>query len=1119
MTLLRLIIRGAVFHRRAHLGALAGAMLSGAVLVGALLVGDSVKYSLIRSASLRLGGIRHAVSTGNRFFTQDLSPRLAGVAGVRAAPALLLRGVVMRQEKAGGAERRVNNVQVIGVDREFTGPGLAPPGGGAAVNAKIAAQLGIGPGDRISVRVEKPSLLPRDAPLSSRRDDDTGRGTLLVDSIMPDDKLGRFNLAADQVVPFNIFVGLKWLQETAALGGKANLLVSSEESRTVQQLNAGLAETWQLADAGLALRGAGEAGFLQLESERVFMDPQISRAALGAALPGGGSGPGAVGCLTYLVNSISTGSADNRCVVPYSFVMAMTPSADRRLGVVPEGVADDEIIVSRWLADRLCAVTGATVKVSYYELTPNNKFVERHRNFKLRGVVEMADIAGEKDLGPRFPGLTDADRCADWDIGLPLEEDKLADKANEDYWKTYRATPKAFVTLKAGREMWANRFGDLTAVRYAAGAGREAGLEKALRRAIDPAGFGLDFQPVGEVALRAAAEAMDFSGLFLGMSFFLIAAALMLTGLLFAFGVQQRSGEIGLLLAVGYGPALVRRMLLAEGCIVAALGAMAGAALGTLYTRAIIWGLGGCWQGAVAGAAIQYHAGPMTVMKGAALGFACAVVAMLLAIRRQVRRPASALLAGDGSEADGSFGATSGLRRGTRLFLSLGGVAVALAIVAHAVITGAQNAVSAFFLAGTLLLLSGLGLVRVMLAWLGGASGTLTVAALGLRHAGRSSGRSLTVAGLLACGCFMVFAVASMQEDLDADASKRSSGTGGFALYGESTLPLQDDPGSPAGRRKMKLDLEPGLEGVGIVPLKVRDGDDASCLNLNRAQSPRLVGVDPRDFATRGAFQTHDGGGNVWSLLEEIQPDGSVPGLAGDANTAAWGLGKRTGKVKGETLVYRDERGNVFKVKLVGSLPMRLSVFQGSVLIKVDDFTAKYPSESGYMAFLVDAPRGLERKAGEILSRRLEKSGIDIVPAVERLKEFYAVESTYMAMFLVLGGLGLLLGSAGMGVVVLRNIIERRSELALLRAVGYVPGRVRRVILAEHWLLLGAGLAVGILSSLAAMWPGLHSPGATIPYRVMALFLCGIVAFQLALIYICVRVALRRPLLSALRNE
>ena len=60
---------------------------------------------------------------------------------------------------------------------------------------------------------------------------------------------------------------------------------------------------------------------------------------------------------------------------------------------------------------------------------------------------------------------------------------------------------------------------------------------------------------------------MDFGLLFLGFSLFLIAAALVLVGLLVRLGLDRRASEIGLLLATGYRTRTVRRLLLAEGMI------------------------------------------------------------------------------------------------------------------------------------------------------------------------------------------------------------------------------------------------------------------------------------------------------------------------------------------------------------------------------------------------------------------------------------------------------------------------------------------------------------------------------------------------------------------------
>ena len=66
-------------------------------------------------------------------------------------------------------------------------------------------------------------------------------------------------------------------------------------------------------------------------------------------------------------------------------------------------------------------------------------------------------------------------------------------------------------------------------------------------------------------------------------------AAVLLATQLFLLGVQQRSKEIGLYRALGLGPRLVRQILFREACVLAAVGTVLGAALGLLYTRAILF--------------------------------------------------------------------------------------------------------------------------------------------------------------------------------------------------------------------------------------------------------------------------------------------------------------------------------------------------------------------------------------------------------------------------------------------------------------------------------------------------------------------------------------------------
>src|SRR5204863_3786292 len=107
----------------------------------------------------------------------------------------------------------------------------------------------------------------------------------------------------------------------------------------------------------------------------------------------------------------------------------------------------------------------------------------------------------------------------------------------------------------------------------------------------------------------------------------------------------------------------------------------------------------------------------------------------------------------------------------------------------------------------------------------------LTVTSLGLRSATRRRKRSLATVTLLASGAFLVIAVGANRLDANLHAESRSSGTGGFALIGESSLPIVQELNTKKGQEAFGLSGDE-LQGVGFVPMRVHAGDDASCLNL-----------------------------------------------------------------------------------------------------------------------------------------------------------------------------------------------------------------------------------------------------------------------------------------------
>ena len=219
----------------------------------------------------------------------------------------------------------------------------------------------------------------------------------------------------------------------------------------------------------------------------------------------------------------------------------------------------------------------------------------------------------------------------------------------------------------------------------------------------------------------------------------------------------------------------------------------------------------------------------------------------------------------------------------------------------------------------------------------------------------------------------------------------------------------------------------------------------------------------------------------------------------------------------GDTIEYRDDRGQAFKVRLVAALSG--SILQGSLLISEDEFVRRFPNDGGYRYFLIDVPPEKTEQVRAELSRALTDRGLELTTTARRLGEFQTVENTYLAIFQALGGLGLLLGSAGLAVVVARNVLERRREFGLLTAIGFRPRQLRQLVFVEHRWLIVAALLVGTLSALVAVWPNLAEKAGGFPVREIAFLLAGLALGCVFWTWLATRVALRNTGLDALRAE
>jgi ABC-type lipoprotein release transport system permease subunit len=1202
MSLLRLVWRNLLFHWRGNAAVLLGVVVGAAVLTGALLVGDSLRASLRDRALARLGWVDQAL-TAPRFFREKLAADLAGAAERIEPAILLRATAVGQKKDTETLERptQARGVTVLGVTSSFLavrGDGVCLSAALArALDAKegqtitlrlprpgdVPRETALGrketPVEEWDLRVQR--VLPDDDPGSQfalqpgldaprnafvalghlqERLGQPGRVNALLASGVKEDIQERLkqrltledwglvlrtprSRAADLIARYDRnrdgkLQGAEWLRR---VGKQRKPRFAATIARGIDRGESHPVPRETVAPADIEKYYREHHPYLSLESRQLLLEPFVVTAAEQAARQA------KLRLAPTLVYLCRLEAAGQRVA---GVVAALPPGEKAPLGpFLPAGksaLGKDEIALVDWGWKPMPA-PGSKVVLSFKPPESHGPAPDRKETFTVAGPLPLDGPRDDPGLTPEFPGITDKDDAADWSLPFddPAWDQQIIRKEyTESYWDEYRATPRAYIRLEDGQALWSSRFGKLTSVRLAPRAGdlnaAAERFEKKLLEHLDPKAAGLVFDKVREEALAASrGGGFDFSLLFLAFSFFLIASALLLVGLLFRLEIDRRAREVGVLYAEGYRVSVVRGLLLGEAGVLAGLGALLGAALGIVYSGLLVGLLAALWPGGQ----LRSFLHPAWTWQSLVIGALSALVVSLLTVAWVVRVlgkvPPRALLAGQTTDETTPGGPTQPKWSGWIIGGSLaGGITL---LIAGLFMPGHEAQAGTFFGSGALLLTACLAALR---QWMGRTRrglvqgrGAWAVARLGVRNAGRHPARSLLTAGLIASAAFLLVAVESFRRQPGAGGGKDGP-DGGFPLVGESDLPVVRDLNSQRGREETLTKLERRLLGAGgepaevkkridaarellketqIVALRLHGGDDASCLNLYQPRRPRVLGV-PEALIERGGFvfagllsPAKEEKDDPWKVLQREEE--GIPAL-GEANTVTWMLRSKLGG----TVVVPDGQGK--EVDLVISGLLKDSVFQSSLLVSEERFLEElYPGTEGYQFFLIRPPAGREEEARRLLEQALADRGLEVTSAAERLAAYLAVENTYLSTFQALGGLGLVLGSLGLAVVLLRSVWERRAELALFRALGYRRLTLAWLVLAENAFLLVAGLVSGTASAVVSVLPHVLGGGGSIPWLELLALFALVVSMALAAGAAAVAGTLRAPLVPALRRD
>lgn len=1147
ITIRTLPARSLRYHWTSAIPVLLGVAVGAAVLTGAFLVGDSLRGSLSARAERQLNGITSAY-LGPRLIRQEFASQLPG----HVVPGLLLKGSARVESDSA---RRLGSVSVYGFedvpDKRFGLPA------GVVVSHRVARELGLQAGSELTLGLEKGSRVPRSS-LAGRRDIDDVTASVRVkvgEVLPPDHPMNEFNLTPNPAQPLNVFVPLALLQSRLELGGKLNALLTSSPP---DELDAAFRSHLTLADWGLRVlpgdkpdselraNALENRGYVLVESENSILDSATVRAVEQTAESIGVSSERT---LAYLANAIYSGSEqirnDDKSVknplMAYAIVAAVDPAAAPPLGpFLPPGVTalkDDEIALLDWPESPLKNLKpGDPITVAYFKPEMEASAEEVWHTFRFAGYVPFQDAADDPNLTPPFPGVTDKLRIRDWDAPFEINYDRIG-PADDEYWEQHQATPKAYISRATGERLFGSRFGEVTSNRIAPVPGASAPetadrIRTELLRQLDPVASGLTFQPIRQRMMDASQGGTDFGAMLLAFSVLLIAAALLLIGLLFRLSIDRRSKEVGLLLATGYSPRQVVRLLLAEGLLLSGVGALIGAALAIGYARVMLGVLAALWPDAQVQGYLTLYVRPVSLVVGFLLTLIVSVITIWFGVRGLVRVPPPALLRGETAMSELAVKPANPRR-------SLIWAAIAAVIGTGVVFSGTaasnpDERAGTFFGGGLLLLLASAILFRSWLVW-PRQHLVSSVNELAVRNTTRVVGRSLLTAALLGIATFLLVAVESFRKRPGDEFAAKTGGSGGFPLIGETDVPVFHRLTGDRGRadvldelqkafqdgggdvQKQVQQAEADLRAMTVLPFRLRSGDDASCLSLYQAGRPRVLGVPDELYSDRRfgfamtEAETPEEKANPWLLLAKPRDDGAIPVIV-EINTALWML--KT--FLGGTVTVPDESGSDVKLRIVGLL--QDSVFQSELLIGDASFRRLYPREEGFRVFLIDAPAGETARAAGLLESGLRANGMTVTKTADRVATYQAVIGAYLTTFQLLGGLGLMLGVFGLAAVMVRAVWERTSELAVLRAVGYPTLTLQTMVLVENVVLLLVGVGSGLVAAIISVVPNLILGGQIGSLRLWGM-LSAVVAIGVLVVAFSTRRVARVPLIPALRKE
>jgi len=189
--------------------------------------------------------------------------------------------------------------------------------------------------------------------------------------------------------------------------------------------------------------------------------------------------------------------------------------------------------------------------------------------------------------------------------------------------------------------------------------------------------------------------------------------------------------------------------------------------------------------------------------------------------------------------------------------------------------------------------------------------------------------------------------------------------------------------------------------------------------------------------------------------------------------------------VPGDKIRAFDAAGRTVNLTIVGVLEQALQ-FTSGVFVDQDVVRAVFPVQERYTAYFFQmAPTADVGAFRADLEHVFFPYGLQTIDIREEIGRAFDASQQVLTLMEAYLGIGLLVGIAGLAVITLRAVVERRTQIGALRAIGFTRRMVLSVFLLEIALIAVLGVGIGV------------ALGIVFAYKVYLVYFAGIIVFSI----------------------